>query len=110
MLDVMSMMGICKPKAYEVFNSGQFHVVKVGRKYMVHKEVFENWLKVTPRPKKDGDTMKTRKRLITEDTVIEINEEVFKIKAEELLCELFVDYVNKKYGYTVLELKIKEVD
>jgi predicted DNA-binding transcriptional regulator AlpA len=43
--DVMDMMGICKPKAYEIFNSGQFHVVKVGRKYMVHKEVFENWLK-----------------------------------------------------------------
>jgi predicted DNA-binding transcriptional regulator AlpA len=43
--DVMSMMGICKPKAYEVFNSGEFHVVKLGRKYMVHKEIFENWLK-----------------------------------------------------------------
>ena len=52
--DVMDMMGICKPKAYEVFNSGQFHVVKVGRKYMVHKEVFENWLK--------GDKTKKKSR------------------------------------------------
>jgi hypothetical protein len=53
---------------------------------------------------------KEKKSFITEDTVIDINEEVFKIKAEELMYELFVDYVNKKYGYTVLELKIKEVD
>ena len=43
--NVMEMMGICKPKAYEIFNSGQFHVVKVGRKYMVHEEVFQDWLK-----------------------------------------------------------------
>jgi hypothetical protein len=43
--DVMIMMGICKPKAYEIFKSGEFHVVKLGRKYMVHKDVFENWLK-----------------------------------------------------------------
>lgn len=43
--DVMEMMGICKPKAYEIFNSGEFHVVRVGRKYLVHKEIFEKWLK-----------------------------------------------------------------
>lgn len=43
--DVMDMVGICKPKAYEIFKSEQFHVVKMGRKYMVHHEVFENWLK-----------------------------------------------------------------
>jgi hypothetical protein len=43
--DVMDMMGICKTKAYEVLKSEQFHVVKMGRKYMVHHEVFENWLK-----------------------------------------------------------------
>jgi hypothetical protein len=42
---VMDMVGICKPKAYEIFKSEQFHVVKMGRKYMVHHEVFENWLK-----------------------------------------------------------------
>jgi excisionase family DNA binding protein len=43
--DVMDMMGISKPKAYEIFKSGQFHVIQMGRKYMVHKDVFENWLK-----------------------------------------------------------------
>ncbi|WML44104.1 helix-turn-helix domain-containing protein [Neobacillus sp. PS3-40] len=43
--DVMDMMGICRQKAYEIFNCGEFHVVKTGRKYMVHKEVFDAWLK-----------------------------------------------------------------
>ncbi|WHY64665.1 hypothetical protein [Neobacillus sp. SuZ13] len=49
--------------------------------------------------------MKGRKNLVTEDTVINVDESVLKIKAEELLCELFVDYVNEKYGYNVLEIK-----
>jgi excisionase family DNA binding protein len=50
--DVMDMMGISKPKAYEVLNSGQFHVVKMGRKYLVHEEVFQNWLKGESKKKK----------------------------------------------------------
>jgi excisionase family DNA binding protein len=50
--DVMGMMGICKPKAYEVFKSGEFHVIKMGRKYLVHKEVFEGWLKGNSTKKK----------------------------------------------------------
>ncbi|MFD0827596.1 hypothetical protein ACT8ZR_18370 [Neobacillus sp. M.A.Huq-85] len=49
--------------------------------------------------------MKKRKSFITEDTIINIDEEIFIIKAEELICELFVDYVNGKYGRTVLELR-----
>ncbi|MBT2736187.1 hypothetical protein [Bacillus sp. ISL-7] len=53
--------------------------------------------------------MKRSKKFITEDTIINIDEDVFKIKAQKLYWELFVDYVNNKYGYTVLELKIKEV-
>jgi hypothetical protein len=43
--DVMDLMGICKPKAYEIFKSGEFHVVRAGRKYMVHKDIFDIWLK-----------------------------------------------------------------
>jgi hypothetical protein len=43
--DVMNLMGICKPKAYEIFKSGEFHVVRAGRKYMVHNEIFDSWLK-----------------------------------------------------------------
>ncbi|MDQ0975917.1 DNA topoisomerase IB [Neobacillus niacini] len=50
--DIMNLMGICKPKAYEILRSDQFHVVKMGRKYMVHKDVFENWLKGESKPKK----------------------------------------------------------
>lgn len=49
--------------------------------------------------------MKERKKLVTEDTVIKIDEDVFKLKAEELICELFVDYVNNQYDSVVLELK-----
>ncbi|WP_251028658.1 helix-turn-helix domain-containing protein [Bacillus sp. ISL-18] len=43
--DVMDVMGICRPKAYEILKSGEFHVVKMGRKYLVHEEVFQNWLR-----------------------------------------------------------------
>jgi hypothetical protein len=50
--DIMNMMGICKPKVYEILRSNQFHVVNLGRKYMVHKDVFENWLKGESKPKK----------------------------------------------------------
>ncbi|WP_186446387.1 hypothetical protein [Neobacillus bataviensis] len=39
--------------------------------------------------------MKVRKSFITENTVINIDKEVLKIKAEELICEMFVEYVNK---------------
>jgi hypothetical protein len=49
-----------------------------------------------------------KKSFITEDTVINIDEDVFKLKAEELLCELFVDYVNNLHGKTVIELRIRE--
>ncbi|WP_243355856.1 helix-turn-helix domain-containing protein [Bacillus litorisediminis] len=49
--DVMELMGISRPKAYEIFRSGEFHVVKAGRKYLVHEDVFMNWLK-GEKPKK----------------------------------------------------------
>jgi hypothetical protein len=51
---------------------------------------------------------KERKSFITENTIINIDEEAFKINAQQLLCEMFVEYVNKKYGYPVLELRIKD--
>jgi hypothetical protein len=49
--------------------------------------------------------MKTRKSLITKETIIEGDEDILKIKLQKLSCEMFVAYVNEKYGYTVLELK-----
>jgi|GEM_PF-6808321 len=48
---------------------------------------------------------KQRKKYITENTKINIDEDVFKIKAEELICELFVAYVNDLYGFNMVELK-----
>ncbi|MEY2196880.1 hypothetical protein AB7942_29845 [Neobacillus sp. BF23-41] len=49
--------------------------------------------------------MKKRKRYITEETMINIDEDVFKIKSEELICALFIDYVNDKHGKIVIELR-----
>jgi hypothetical protein len=49
--------------------------------------------------------VKERKKLVTEDTVINIDEAAFKAKAEELICELFVDYVNDLHQSSVIELK-----
>ena len=50
--------------------------------------------------------MKERKSFITEDTKINIDEEIFKENAENLICELFIEFVNKKYGFAVVERKI----
>ncbi|MFS0776102.1 hypothetical protein ABC255_08860 [Neobacillus sp. 3P2-tot-E-2] len=49
--------------------------------------------------------MKERKSFITEETIINIDEDVFKVVAQQLLCELFVEYVNNKYGKIVIELR-----
>lgn len=49
--------------------------------------------------------MKERKKLVTEDTVINIDEDVFKVVAQQLFWEMLVEYANKKYGSPVLELK-----
>jgi hypothetical protein len=49
--------------------------------------------------------MKERKKFITEETKVNCDESVLKEKAEELISELFVDYVNTKHQSTVLELK-----
>lgn len=51
-----------------------------------------------PRMKKDH-------KFITEDTEIVIDEEWFAIIAEELMSELFLEYVNNLYGTSVIELK-----
>jgi hypothetical protein len=48
--------------------------------------------------------MKERRSFITEETIISGDEDVLKVKIQKLALELFVDYVNNKYGYTVLEI------
>ncbi|MBP1154536.1 MULTISPECIES: helix-turn-helix domain-containing protein [unclassified Paenibacillus] len=43
--DIMRKMGIGRDRAYEIIKSGQFPSKKLGRRYLVHEQVFENWLK-----------------------------------------------------------------
>jgi excisionase family DNA binding protein len=43
--EIMEILGVCRQTAYKLLNSNEFHVIRIGRKYRVHKEVFENWLK-----------------------------------------------------------------
>lgn len=42
--DIQNFLKIGKKQAYELCNSGQFHVVRVGRLIKVSREVFINWL------------------------------------------------------------------
>lgn len=43
--DVMTITGLGRNNAYELMKSGNFHVKTIGKKYLVHKEILENWLK-----------------------------------------------------------------
>jgi excisionase family DNA binding protein len=43
--DIMKRMGVGRSRADEIMKSGQFHSVKIGRRYLVHEQVFEQWLK-----------------------------------------------------------------
>lgn len=43
--EIMSIMGIGRDRAYEVIKKGGFPVKKIGRRYKVHRETFDNWLK-----------------------------------------------------------------
>lgn len=42
--DIQKYLGIGKNQAYDLCNSGQFHVVKIGRLIKVKREVFMKWL------------------------------------------------------------------
>jgi excisionase family DNA binding protein len=43
--DVMAITGLGRTKTYELMKSGEFHVKRIGNRILVHKEVFEGWLK-----------------------------------------------------------------
>ncbi|WML44103.1 helix-turn-helix domain-containing protein [Neobacillus sp. PS3-40] len=43
--DIMKLTGIGRDSAYDLMKSGEFAVKTIGKKYLVHKEVFEIWLK-----------------------------------------------------------------
>ena len=42
--EVIVMLGIGKNKAYELCNSGQFKVIRVGKALRVVKQSFDSWL------------------------------------------------------------------
>jgi hypothetical protein len=42
--DIKKVLNCGRVQAYELANSGQFHVVRVGRRIKVAKDVFLNWL------------------------------------------------------------------
>lgn len=43
--DIMKRMGIGRDRAYEIIKKGEFHSKQVGRRLLVHEDVFEKWLK-----------------------------------------------------------------
>jgi excisionase family DNA binding protein len=42
--EVVVMLGIGKNKAYELCNSGQFKVIRVGKSLRIMKQSFDTWL------------------------------------------------------------------
>ncbi|MGG4498004.1 helix-turn-helix domain-containing protein [Brevibacillus reuszeri] len=42
--DIQRFLSIGRVQAYELVNSGAFHVVKIGRRIKVSKDVFIRWL------------------------------------------------------------------
>lgn len=43
-IDIQKIMGIGRVQAYNLANSKQFHIVKVGSRIKVSRDVFFNWL------------------------------------------------------------------
>jgi excisionase family DNA binding protein len=43
--DIQQILRIGRRQAYELVNSGQFNVVRVGKSIRIHREVFLKWLK-----------------------------------------------------------------
>jgi excisionase family DNA binding protein len=41
--DIQEFLGLSKTKAYDLVNSKDFHVVKIGRLFKIPKESFSNW-------------------------------------------------------------------
>lgn len=42
--DIKDMLGIGKNQAYTLVNSGEFHICHIGKKIVIPKIAFENWL------------------------------------------------------------------
>jgi len=42
--DIQQILGIGRRQSYELVNSGQFHIVRIGRRIKVSRDVFFQWL------------------------------------------------------------------
>jgi excisionase family DNA binding protein len=42
--EIQLILGIGRGQAYELVNSNQFHTVRVGKRILVSKDIFINWL------------------------------------------------------------------
>ena len=49
---VAGVLGISKGKAYELMRNSEFPTLRIGKRMMVSKEQFENWIN-----KKSGETI-----------------------------------------------------
>jgi hypothetical protein len=52
--DIKKILGVGRVQAYELANSDQFHTVRVGKRILISKEVFQNWL-MGGSDRKEGD-------------------------------------------------------
>lgn len=50
--DIMKKMGIGRDRALEILKSGEFPIKKLGRRYVVHEDVFDKWLRGEMAPTK----------------------------------------------------------
>jgi len=42
--DIQEILGIGRKQAYELVHSGEFHVIKIGKRIKVSKNVLINWI------------------------------------------------------------------
>lgn len=42
--DIQKLLNIGRRQAYELVNSGQFHVIRIGKTIRVSNDVFRDWL------------------------------------------------------------------
>ncbi|QOR65776.1 helix-turn-helix domain-containing protein [Cytobacillus suaedae] len=60
--EIMDALEVGRDKAYGILHSEEFHVIRVGSRLMVHKDVFESWLKGEGSRNKDWRNKDRRKK------------------------------------------------
>ena len=43
--EAAQLVGVCKPKMYELVRTGKFHSIKVGKKILISRSSLMDWLK-----------------------------------------------------------------